>query len=98
TGCLTTELACVQCGYNLRTIHLNAACPECGTAVGETLNTTVAQWDPRRRVTHLYKGVTCLLLAIGLIGGGYLFGMANNFADDAAGVVYTSFLIGLVLV
>lgn len=31
------DLACFGCGYNLRTLSADAACPECGQAVAETV-------------------------------------------------------------
>lgn len=34
---LAEELACVRCGYNLRTLSERGVCPECGTTVAESL-------------------------------------------------------------
>ena len=36
-GRIASDLPCWTCDYNLRSLELNAACPECGTAVGYTL-------------------------------------------------------------
>ncbi len=36
-GRLQTEVRCQRCGYNLRTQLLDAACPECGRSVGESV-------------------------------------------------------------
>jgi len=36
-GCVAGDLSCIQCGYNLRTLHHDGKCPECGTAVERTL-------------------------------------------------------------
>lgn len=34
---ITTNLPCIHCGYNLRTLAFSALCPECGQPVRETL-------------------------------------------------------------
>ncbi len=34
---LVDNLACINCDYNLRGLHRRARCPECGTAVGRSL-------------------------------------------------------------
>ncbi|MFI4860171.1 MAG: hypothetical protein ACIAXF_05760 [Phycisphaerales bacterium JB063] len=31
------DLACIQCGYNLRTLRSSASCPECGEAIESTI-------------------------------------------------------------
>jgi hypothetical protein len=31
------DLACIRCGYNLRTLREDGVCPECGDAVAESL-------------------------------------------------------------
>ena len=35
-GQLDQDLACRRCGYNLRGLSTDGACPECGTAVGQS--------------------------------------------------------------
>lgn len=37
-GRVATDVACRQCRYNLRTLHVESCCPECGTAVIKTLD------------------------------------------------------------
>jgi hypothetical protein len=44
-----TDLACVECGYNLRTLAHSAECPECGLAVlvsarGDRLSSAPPRW------------------------------------------------------
>ncbi len=41
-----TDLACMGCGYNLRTLNLATACPECGRAVGDSAATRLVRSDP----------------------------------------------------
>ncbi len=35
---VTHDLHCTNCEYNLRTLHFDSRCPECGTPVSTTLN------------------------------------------------------------
>lgn len=37
SGRLAMDLNCVKCGYNLRGLDPESACPECGTAIGRSL-------------------------------------------------------------
>ncbi|MEX0774796.1 MAG: hypothetical protein WD042_03675 [Phycisphaeraceae bacterium] len=37
SGALTIDLNCVQCGYNLRGLHIDLACPECGQAIAAAI-------------------------------------------------------------
>ncbi len=39
TGRVTNDLPCVRCGYNLRTLAIDAVCPECGHSVGRSART-----------------------------------------------------------
>ena len=36
SGRLDEDIACRKCGYNLRGLNKDGACPECGTAVGRS--------------------------------------------------------------
>lgn len=42
---LDLDLACVECGYNLRGLEPETKCPECGRAVRATLDGLVRNWD-----------------------------------------------------
>ena len=35
---LDTDIACIRCGYNLRTLAINARCPDCGEWVLQSVN------------------------------------------------------------
>ncbi len=37
TSAISIDLACANCGYNLRGLDLSAACPECSTPIERTL-------------------------------------------------------------
>ena len=38
------DLPCVSCGYNLRTLDMRAACPECGTRVFRSASRFESGW------------------------------------------------------
>lgn len=43
---VTIDLPCASCRYNLRTLELTGACPECGHPVAETLRQSLLTADP----------------------------------------------------
>jgi hypothetical protein len=80
-GRVAEDLACIQCGYNLRTLQREARCPECATAVGRSMlgnrlqysNTAWlagVSWGLTLIVGMLFLSVLCLVVTslAGLIG------------------------------
>jgi hypothetical protein len=57
------DLSCAKCGYNLRTLGRGGNCPECGTAVAETLREESLALIPRRPLAIIGIGLTMLLVA-----------------------------------
>lgn len=53
------DLPCLSCGYNLRTLPVSGACPECGLAVSDTLKRALACADVDWLKT-LEEGATAL--------------------------------------
>src|SRR5262245_52264499 len=47
---ITTDLPCMRCGYNLRTLGTDALCPECATPVAQSieLHSKSGQYNLRR--------------------------------------------------
>ena len=60
-----TDLACVGCGYNLRTQPIGGACPECGLTIRSTLQFPHLARSAPRWLTSLVDSVTVLLVAFG---------------------------------
>lgn len=68
---LDLDLACVECGYNLRGLELDGRCPECGAAVLASFADRIDQWSEgtyRRIDTALrWIGGTNLRLMIAIV-------------------------------
>jgi hypothetical protein len=62
---IEADLACAMCGYNLKGLSPDGACPECGRAIGETLNHGLSHADPawlRRQAGAVpFLAALCLL-------------------------------------
>lgn len=88
-GEIDRDLACLRCGYNLRTLRGDARCPECGLGVLATLrrNVTLSETDLRWLDT-LKRGVR-LVAASMLVWGIALFVLLQAFpnAHEAAPLV-----------
>jgi len=61
------DLACIDCGYNLRTLMANAKCPECGLDVGNSLFVLAKPHvvaDGLRTAAKTYLALPIMLLAL----------------------------------
>jgi hypothetical protein len=65
------DLACVTCGYNLRTQAADGVCPECGRSVRSTLRFPHLSRSAPRWLTSLVDSVTVLLLAFAFAVAAY---------------------------
>lgn len=74
TGPIDNDLPCWRCGYNLRGMTEDRACPECGTAVGRSLLGDQLRFSDPDWVRTLARGANWILwsvligIAIGIIG------------------------------
>lgn len=69
----TTDVPCLRCGYNLRGLQPEGACPECGTPIVRALRGNLLIYSAPEYVAKLHRGLLCILLAIvTLVGGGLL--------------------------
>lgn len=63
-GQLLGDLPCVKCQYNLRTLHRDAACPECGTAVGRSIEGNRLRYCDPMWLKQIWEGLNCFGLAV----------------------------------
>ncbi len=79
-----TDLYCIHCGYNLRTLSVAGLCPECGLAVEMSLmDDAEIKWlrGARRGVSWLF-GVNCFSTALWMLSYGlFLAGLFIAFAS-----------------
>jgi hypothetical protein len=66
SGEVAVDLRCVQCGYNLRTLHADAKCVECGRAVRESAPLVTAEPAElrRARLGYALMAACCLALVV----------------------------------
>jgi len=57
TNTVVVDLDCRKCGYNLRTLHENARCPECGSPVGLSTRGNFLQFANPEWVAKVAKGL-----------------------------------------
>ena len=61
---LETDIACRRCGYNLRGLREQMACPECGTAVGLSTRGDFLRYADPKWVETIARGVSLMLWGI----------------------------------
>lgn len=62
-GLIAEDLHCRRCGYNLRTMSPEVQCPECGTAVGQSIHGDYLQYADPAWVRGLATGATVVFVA-----------------------------------
>lgn len=76
--CVAAERKCIGCGYNLRTLHVTARCPECNRYVSDSLRQTTLAHADATWVNDIADGALVLtvaysafavLIVICLVGG-----------------------------
>ncbi len=55
--CVIADLGCRKCGYNLRTLHEDGHCPECGALVGLSTRGDLLQYASPDWLTKLVTGL-----------------------------------------
>ena len=100
-GVVATEIPCRKCGYNLRGLHVEGRCPECGRAVGLSVRGDFLRYSDPGWVRKLHRGIRMIIWAIVVIVLGVLLGIALGIgmgnAAVAAAAPVTAMLVGYVL-
>jgi predicted RNA-binding Zn-ribbon protein involved in translation (DUF1610 family) len=63
-GRIADDLACAECGYNLKTIAVSAACPECGMSVVVSARGDRLDGAPRPWLNRLARGAWWLRVSV----------------------------------
>lgn len=67
-GQVADDIPCIHCNYNLRTLHLDAVCPECGSPVSLTVRADLLRFSNPQWVERLARGTRWILNSICLAG------------------------------
>ncbi|MCC6361064.1 MAG: hypothetical protein IT450_20170 [Phycisphaerales bacterium] len=82
SGTITEDVTCRRCAYNLRGLHYEGRCPECGTPVGRSLLGDLLQYSDPAWVKRVSDGLN--LIIIGVVVG-ILLGCVLGIAGRGAG-------------
>jgi hypothetical protein len=66
-GMVEGDRPCLQCGYNIRGLYLDAHCPECGVRVADSLRGNLLRYASPEYLESLHRGV--VLVMAGLVAG-----------------------------
>lgn len=72
---VTTDVSCIECQYNLRTLPVGSACPECGTPVVNSLRADLLRFADPKWLGQVHEGTKLLIVV--LIGAPCVF-LANS--------------------
>ena len=65
-GRIFVDLPCKTCGYNLRGLSFEGACPECGSPVADTIDDTPAPL-PQQTLQRARLASLCLIVPVALL-------------------------------
>jgi hypothetical protein len=85
-GPITEDVACRKCGYNLRGLSPEGRCPECGTAVGFSLQGDLLRFCDPGWVDMLRRGAGQFIWGIVIVFFGVLGAILLATAMNAPGV------------
>lgn len=95
-GHLAGDVACIRCGYNLRTLSLEAGrCPECGLAVGRSVRGHWLCYCDPDWLARIWWGTNRFAVAVGCFMAmvGFIF-FAATFGQGHRGSSLEDILIG----
>ncbi len=87
-GRIANDLSCRRCGYNLRGLNQEAACPECATAIGRSIHGDLLRFCDPAWVDRLAKGSRWIIsgflvsFALGWARFGIAFAAGNFFGGN----------------
>lgn len=96
-GVVTADLPCRKCSYNLRGLSLEGRCPECGAAVGLSVQGDLLRYSDPTWVRKLQRGAKFIVygvvvIVLGVIAG-VILGMSGGIGSRSQ--VLLTGLVGL---
>lgn len=105
--CIDVDWRCVGCGYNLRTLHVTARCPECDRPVRDSVHLMKLARADLRWLRLMRGGAAALTLGYALVAatvsywllsrGAYWFGGFANTLISVLHLIVIMFLLVIVL-
>jgi hypothetical protein len=86
-GFVTTDLPCRKCSYNLRGLTMIGRCPECGAAVGLSVQGDLLRFSNPLWVRTLQGGIKNIIYGIAVIFLGAIVGAVVSVAQNVAGPI-----------
>ncbi len=97
-GVVTTDLPCRKCSYNLRGLTIDGRCPECGAAVGLSVQGDLLRFSNPAWVRTLQRGVRLIIWGVVVIILGALLAVVLAVTVPAVGLAAVAVpLVGYVL-
>jgi hypothetical protein len=96
-GVVVGDIACRKCTYNLRGLSLGGRCPECGSAVGLSVQGDLMRYAHPTWVRTLQRGVVFILVGIAVIVLGVVVSMVMGAVNGPMLIAQGVMLIGNLL-
>jgi len=99
-GVIVADTACRRCSYNLRGLHQDGRCPECGTPIGLSTHGDLLRFADPEWLEKLALGVKYIIWAVVLsialsLAGGCVGGALGGSPVFLQGVMILGSLLGL---
>jgi MFS family permease len=97
-GRLDEDISCRKCAYNLRSLSPDGRCPECGTAVGRSLQGDFLRFADPQWVQTLASGMNWIVagIAIGIIVGAVAVGLIGGMGLDRRWMIFIQIAVSLI--
>lgn len=94
SGQVVSDLPCRKCGYNLRGLNTTGRCPECGTAVGFSVQGDLLRFCEPTWVDTLKNGLNLIIAGIVVIILGVITAIFLGLSGmEAAQIVQTGIIV-----
>lgn len=94
---IAQDVACRKCGYNLRGLSMEGRCPECGTAVGYSLQGDLLRFMNPDWVDLLRRGVSMIIWGVAVIVFAVIGAIAVGFGTQDAALTMVFTLVGVLV-
>lgn len=91
-GVIQADLQCRRCGYNLRGLHHEGRCPECGIAIGLSCHGDLLRFADPQWLEKLARGAKLIIWGVIIA---WIFGMIVGVLSAVAGLSPLVQLVGV---